>query len=378
MRRIEQEIVEPTYDALKREGLSYAGVLYFGLMITAAGPRVLEFNVRFGDPETQVLLPVLPFDLGGLLKAVMERNLRSFAAGVDTSSPVGAALGVVIAARGYPEASSEAVPVQILTDGRPDHTHLFHASSFRNGDGSLCVKGGRCFTAVGRGTDLQEAARRAYATADKVRFDGCWYRSDIGREVLRRIDMKDVLFVIGSQSDEAAVKPAISLMEEKGMSFDLKVLSAHRNLEELITFLKDGEKSYRLVIAAAGSFRCPSRRDRIRGEASRHRRAPGGRPPRGAGRRARNSSAAPRRPRGNHGARPAGRSQRRAPCGANPRGAAELSRNRSVRAGSQARTRRRTFHASCGWRWAARLRRRSKAAMGLPGSGFSCSQVMLS
>ena len=64
--------------------------------------------------------------------------------------------------------------------------------------------------------------------------------------------MKDVLFVIGSQSDEAAVKPAISLMEEKGMSFDLKVLSAHRNLEELITFLKDGEKSYRLVIAAAG------------------------------------------------------------------------------------------------------------------------------
>jgi len=182
MRRIEQEIVEPTYDALKREGLSYTGVLYFGLMITAAGPKVLEFNVRFGDPETQVLLPVLPFDLGGLLKAVMERNLKSFAAGVDTSSPVGAALGVVLAARGYPEASSEAVPVQILTDGRPDHTHLFHASSFRNGDGSLCVKGGRCFTAVGRGTDLQEAARRAYAVADKVRFDGGWYRSDIGRK----------------------------------------------------------------------------------------------------------------------------------------------------------------------------------------------------
>ncbi len=183
MRRIEQEIVEPTYAAMEREGLSYAGVLYFGLMITKAGPRVLEFNVRFGDPETQVLLPVLPFDLGSLLKAVLDRDLATFAANVETATPVGAALGVVVAAAGYPEAPSEPVPVELPCDTKPDHTHVFHASTF-NENGSLHVRGGRCFTVVGRGKNLKDASDRAYALAEKIRFTGGWYRRDIGRKFL--------------------------------------------------------------------------------------------------------------------------------------------------------------------------------------------------
>ncbi len=182
MGRIEREIVEPTYSAMAKEGLSYPGVLYFGLMITQDGPRVLEFNVRFGDPETQVLLPVLSFDFGGLLRAILEKDLTSFSSGIDTASPVGAALGVVMAARGYPETSSGPVPVQALCEGKADCTHLFHASTFRREDGTLCVRGGRCFTVVGRGADLRSAADRAYEAAKAVRFDGGWYREDIGRK----------------------------------------------------------------------------------------------------------------------------------------------------------------------------------------------------
>ncbi|HUI71664.1 MAG TPA: phosphoribosylamine--glycine ligase [Spirochaetia bacterium] len=184
LRRIEDEIVEPTYQAMAREGLSYSGVLYFGLMITSTGPRVLEFNVRFGDPETQVLLPVLPFDFGGLLEAVFEKRLRSFVVDMDPAKPAGAALGVVIAAHGYPETSSPPVPVELPREPTPENTHLFHASTFRKPNESLYVRGGRCFTAVGEGPDLAAAARRAYALAETIRFPGSWYRHDIGRKFL--------------------------------------------------------------------------------------------------------------------------------------------------------------------------------------------------
>ena len=184
MRRVEQEIVQPTYAALEREGLSYVGVLYFGLMITRSGPRVLEFNVRFGDPETQVLMPSLPVDFGGLLEAAFSRELRSFASGINASSAVGAALGVVIAGQGYPETSGSPVPVKLIINSSPDHTQVFHASTFREEDGSLHVRGGRCFTVVGHAASLSEAAARAYALAQEIRFKGSWYRRDIGRKFL--------------------------------------------------------------------------------------------------------------------------------------------------------------------------------------------------
>jgi len=184
LRRVESEIVEPTYRAMEKEGLSYAGVLYFGLMITRAGPRVLEFNVRFGDPETQVLMPVVSFDLGGLLQAVLEKRLRSFGSDSEPGTPVGTALGVVIAAHGYPEASSGPVPVELPRDATPDDSFVFHASTFRQEKGSLSVRGGRCFTVVGRGPDLTVAAERAYALAEKIRFKGSWYRHDIGGKFL--------------------------------------------------------------------------------------------------------------------------------------------------------------------------------------------------
>jgi phosphoribosylamine-glycine ligase len=184
---------------MERERLSYAGILYFGLMITEEGPRVLEFNVRLGDPETQVVLPVLGFDFGDLVEAVAQKKLSAFLPGKDTATPAGAALGVVIASRGYPESSApsavvtlseepprRALPGGPLPGGAPaPNALLFHASTRRGADGSVRTGGGRCFTSVGVGADLDSAARIAYDGARKVIFDGCWYRGDIGRRFLK-------------------------------------------------------------------------------------------------------------------------------------------------------------------------------------------------
>lgn len=182
IRRIERDIAAPTYDAMTREGIAYTGILYFGLMVTKEGPKVLEFNVRFGDPEAQVLMPVLGCDFGGLLEAMTSGSLASFAPGADRlpSGPA-AALGVVIAARGYPGPTAKGVPVDPLPSLEPQKAVIFHASTSLGADGRLLAGGGRCFTAVGLGADLRGAADRAYDAAARVRFDGGWYRRDIGR-----------------------------------------------------------------------------------------------------------------------------------------------------------------------------------------------------
>jgi phosphoribosylamine--glycine ligase len=181
MQSIRTRIVGPTYEALHREGLGYAGILYFGLMITAEGPKVLEFNVRFGDPETQVLLPMLDADLGELCEAMMSGTLASLAPPI--SAP-GAAVGVVIASRGYPENPEKGALVAPLPSLPRQESVVFHASTACGEDGRVLTGGGRCFTAVGMGRDLAEAATRAYAAAKGVSFDGAWYRGDIGRKFM--------------------------------------------------------------------------------------------------------------------------------------------------------------------------------------------------
>jgi phosphoribosylamine--glycine ligase len=196
--RIRAEVVEPTYAALAREGLAYSGVLYFGLMITASGPKVLEFNVRFGDPETQVLLPVIGLDLGELVAAMAAGKLKEVSpadanqrkgAGAALGAPASAglrparaaALGVVVASRGYPESSEKSVIVDPIPAFPSQEALVFHASTSRGADGLVRTGGGRCFTVVGLGIDLREASVNAYRAVERVRFDGGWYRRDIGR-----------------------------------------------------------------------------------------------------------------------------------------------------------------------------------------------------
>ncbi len=179
--RVEKEILVPTVHAMKREGRPYKGVLYVGLMLTAAGPRVLEYNVRFGDPETQPLLMRLEGDFLSLLLATVEERLEEAEFGWSS----GAALCVVMASEGYPgdyEKGKEIKGLETLS-GRGD-LMVFHAGTALK-QKKVVTAGGRVLGVTALGKDLMEARRKAYEATEKITFDGAYYRKDIGWRALR-------------------------------------------------------------------------------------------------------------------------------------------------------------------------------------------------
>jgi phosphoribosylamine---glycine ligase len=192
MARIDSEILAPTFKGMEAEGLGYRGVLFFGVMLTAEGPKLLEYNVRFGDPETQSLIPLLETGMGELAMAVATDSLGSLRP--RFSSKV--ACGVVVAAPGYPGKYPKGLPAELpgagasrgreQTTAAEDSALLFHASTTRDADGRALTGGGRCFTAVGLGADWAAVRARAYELAARVRFEGAWYRPDIGDKMYPR------------------------------------------------------------------------------------------------------------------------------------------------------------------------------------------------
>lgn len=180
-KRVLDETVAPTMAALNQDGLNYKGVIFIGLMITAQGPQILEYNVRFGDPETQALLTLIDSDFGDLVQALADGTLASYRLELSKK----AALGVVIAAPGYPGEYPKGLVVESLPPGRKTGAHLFHASTAAKA-ATVSTGGGRCFTAVGVAESLEEAKRVAYEVASQVKFPGAWYRKDIGDKFFRR------------------------------------------------------------------------------------------------------------------------------------------------------------------------------------------------
>lgn len=177
MSRIEREILVPTVDALRREGIDFRGVLYTGLMLTPAGPKVLEFNVRFGDPECQPLLARLDGDVLDLFMATAAGRLDE----VQIAWKPQTAICVVLASAGYPETSGQ--PVQIHGIEQAEHVEgvsIFHAGTRRDAEGRIWTAGGRVLNVVALGADLEEARERAYRACAKISFAGMQVRSDIG------------------------------------------------------------------------------------------------------------------------------------------------------------------------------------------------------
>ena len=174
--RIMREVIEPTIRGLAAEGMSYTGFLYAGIMIARDGtPNVLEFNCRFGDPETQPILMRLQSDLTVLCDAALDRRLDQVQAAWDER----AALGVVMAAEGYPEAPRTGAAIAGLDDAAKLPGKVFHAGTQLSGN-NVVVSGGRVLCATGMGTTVAEAQRAAYALADAVHWPGAIYRRDIG------------------------------------------------------------------------------------------------------------------------------------------------------------------------------------------------------
>jgi phosphoribosylamine--glycine ligase len=193
LERTVAEIFEPIAWRMARDGTPYRGVLYAGLMLTDDGPMVLEFNARFGDPEAQVLLPLLDGELSSALlgtaigdRALMEGSLRA----VDA-----AAVGVVITSENYPEAPvtgrrlEGAEPSAPADDG---DVLVFHGGTRRNAGGPFESSGGRVATIVGRGPTLPDARAAAYRAVEDVRLEGSQYRTDVGElHVDDRTDLRD-------------------------------------------------------------------------------------------------------------------------------------------------------------------------------------------
>jgi len=176
-RRILSEVVEPTLEAARAEGFPFRGVLYCGLMLTAAGPQVLEYNVRLGDPETQAILRRLDSDLMEVLASVARGELSH----VRPRWSADASTCVVLASAGYPGAYESGQPISGLAAAEQvEGVVVFHAGTRQGADGQIETAGGRVLGVTARGATLDEATARAYAAVDQIRFDGRHYRRDIG------------------------------------------------------------------------------------------------------------------------------------------------------------------------------------------------------
>ncbi len=181
LRDIQARILEPTVRAMAEAGSPFRGLLYAGLMLTRDGPYVIEFNARFGDPETQVVLPRLHGDLLDLLLAAADGRLAEAAPPEWTTE---AACGVVLASAGYPGAFEKGFPITGL-DTLDDDILAFHAGTRLKPDGTLVTAGGRVLTLVARGATVAAARARVYANVGRVRFAGARWRTDIGAREVR-------------------------------------------------------------------------------------------------------------------------------------------------------------------------------------------------
>jgi phosphoribosylamine--glycine ligase len=182
-KQIMQEIVLPTIGGLAAEGRRYQGVLYAGLMITDAGPKVLEFNARFGDPETQVIMARMRSDLVPILQGVAEGQLKE--SKIDwVKEP---AVCVVLASKGYPDTPETGKEIHGL-DGFKGETDVivYHAATDER-DGKLVTVGGRVLGVTALGANLDAAVQRAYEAIGRIRFDGMFYRKDIGQRALAKL-----------------------------------------------------------------------------------------------------------------------------------------------------------------------------------------------
>jgi len=178
-KKVTKDILLPTVKAMAKEGLPYKGVLYVGLMIVDGEPVVLEFNARFGDPETQVILPLLKTDLVDILMAVVQGNLDH----VNIEWSPEACVGVVMSSAGYPGSYKTGFPIQGIDNVDKD-VLVFHAGTKLGNDGIIYTDGGRVLSVASVGKDMAEARKKVYRNIPNIYFEDCYYRRDIAlREI---------------------------------------------------------------------------------------------------------------------------------------------------------------------------------------------------
>lgn len=181
-----QKIFIPTIKAMNKEGRTFKGCLYFGLMITPKGPKVIEYNCRFGDPETQVVLPRLKTDIMDIFEAIENETLSD----LDIAWSDEACACVVIASGGYPKSYPKGLEITGLTNGQLDGVTVYHAGTAIK-EGRLVTSGGRVLGVTALGSDLKAALDKAYAAVDKIDFENKHFRKDIGKRALAALNAKN-------------------------------------------------------------------------------------------------------------------------------------------------------------------------------------------
>ena len=172
----------PTIEAMNKEGRTFKGCLYFGLMLTPKGPKVIEYNCRFGDPETQVVLPRLKTDIMDIFEAINNETLSD----LDIEWDDRACTCVIMASGGYPKSYPKGIELYGLTDGQLDGVTVYHAGTKRDGD-KLVTSGGRVLGVTALGESIEYAIEKSYAGVEKIKFDGAHYRKDIGQKALNAL-----------------------------------------------------------------------------------------------------------------------------------------------------------------------------------------------
>ena len=178
-----EKIFLPTIDAMNKEGRTFKGCLYFGLMLTPKGPKVIEYNCRFGDPETQVVLPRLKTDIIDIFEAINSGTLAE----VDIEWADEACACVIAASGGYPKSYPKGIEITGLENGQKDGVIVYHAGTAIK-DGKLVTSGGRVLGVTALGSDLQQALDKAYAALDEIHFDNMHFRHDIGKKALAALN----------------------------------------------------------------------------------------------------------------------------------------------------------------------------------------------
>lgn len=178
-----QKIFIPTIEAMNKEGRTFKGCLYFGLMITQKGPKVIEYNCRFGDPETQVVLPRLKTDIMDIFEAIENETLSE----LDIEWSDNACACVVIASGGYPKSYPKGLEIIGLANGQLAGVTVYHAGTAIK-DGRLVTSGGRVLGVTALGSDLKTALDKAYAAVDRIDFENKHYRKDIGKRAIAALD----------------------------------------------------------------------------------------------------------------------------------------------------------------------------------------------
>jgi phosphoribosylamine--glycine ligase len=172
-------IYQPTVDAMKAEGREFKGIIFFGLMLTPDGPKVLEYNARFGDPETQVVLPRMKTDIVDVFEACIDGTLDQ----IDLQFEDTAAVCVVLASDGYPVSYKKGFVIEGLdTFKEKDGYYVFHAGTAK-GENGIVTNGGRVLGVTAKGSDLKEARKNAYEAINWVSFENKYYRNDIGKAI---------------------------------------------------------------------------------------------------------------------------------------------------------------------------------------------------